>query len=40
MGESSDEDDVWEQRKKRLVSNDKQASYNMDYYLNRVERHL
>jgi len=40
MNESSDDEDTWEKRKKRLLDNDKTASYNMDYYLLRVERHL
>ena len=40
ISDSSDDEDALEQRKKRLLNNDKTASYNMDYYLNRVERHL
>jgi len=40
MNEDSDNEDAWEKRKKRLLDNDKTASYNMDYYLLRVERHL
>ena len=40
MNESSDDEDALEKRKKRLLDNDKTASYNMDYYLLRVERHL
>ncbi len=38
--DSSDDENDLEQRKKRLLDNEKTASYNMDYYLNRVELHL